>query len=272
MSMLTRWVISLAALPCILTAQPPLPTARELRNLLADDDQAWGEQPARDVLLYHENRLRPSLRALLRDPKARAGAQEILSLIGDPDDLRVLLHLPPPSHSGPFENRWAYGVVCALLEPGTEQEWKFLRDCALNAYDDRWVDAGAIQTLKLMASSRSLEILKEVRQHNHDREKSTARAIEYVQSNPPPLRGRELEELAGRVANVIRIGTWEGNEKARYNKDGDKALVDFAFRTLEDRLIYTGTFHRIDGVWRLSGVRETLQMLVPPPPPPPAKK
>jgi hypothetical protein len=31
------------------------------------------------------------------------------------------------------------------------------------------------------------------------------------------------------------------------------------FYTSEDRLTYTATFHRIGGLWRLRGVRETLQ-------------
>ena len=53
---------------------------------------------------------------------------------------------------------------------------------------------------------------------------------------------------------------------------GDKALIDLVFLTSEDRLIYTATFHKIDGLWRLRGVRETLQQfmmrIVEPPGPP----
>ena len=43
---------------------------------------------------------------------------------------------------------------------------------------------------------------------------------------------------------------------------GDKALIDLVFLTSEDRLIYTATFHKIDGLWRLRGVRETLQQFM----------
>jgi hypothetical protein len=155
-------------------------------------------------------------------------------------------------------------LACALLEPGSEKEWGFLRRCALNQYDDRWVDRGAIQTLQLIASPRSLQILKEVQQQNVYRAGAAAKALDYVQSGPPALRGEKLEELAVRVADVIRIGKWEGNRNTRYSESGNKALIDFAYFTGGDVLIYTATFHRVDGLWRLRGVRETLQQFAPP--------
>jgi hypothetical protein len=74
---------------------------------------------------------------------------------------------------------------------------------------------------------------------------------------------------------VIQIGDWEGNTKPYYNKEGDKALIDCefwdVFESAEsdseyidrgDQLIYTATFHKVDGVWKLRGVRETSQALV----------
>jgi hypothetical protein len=180
-------------------------------------------------------------------------------LIGDPEDLGAVIRQATPPVPGPVSNRWAYGVVCALLEPRSEREWAFLRRCALNGYGDRWVDAGAIQTLELIATPRSLQILKEAQQRNVYRAGSIARAIDYVQSRPPALKGEKLDELANRVAKGLSIGKFEGKGKARYNESGDKALIDFTYDTGEDRLIYTATFHMVDGFWRLRGIRETLQ-------------
>jgi hypothetical protein len=162
-------------------------------------------------------------------------------------------------------------VVCALLEPTSESEWALLRNAASGEFDDRWVDWGAIQTLKLIASSRSLQILEEAQQRNEFRAKSIAKAIEYIETNPPPFADRDLKKLAGRVAETIKIGDWEGNEPPRYNQARDKALIDFEFRTAEDLLTYTATFHKLGAVWKLRGVRETLQAMVPPQIPPPPR-
>ena len=159
--------------------------------LLVNDHQRLIVLRRWDSIFYHEDKLRPSIRLLLRDYKAHENAQEILALIGDPQDLRLVVRLAPRSRRDPFSNRWAYRVACALLEPSTEEEWAFLRACALNDYDDRWVDAGAIQTLKLIASPRSLEILKEVQQRNPYRSKSLASAIDYIGSNPANPEGRK---------------------------------------------------------------------------------
>jgi len=214
----------------------------------------------RDTVFYHEHRLRPSIRALLRDTKCAAGARETLALIGEPDDLELVVRLAPPPHPRPgFENRWAYAVVSALLEPGSESEWSFLRAAALNQFGDRRVDAGAVQTLKLIASQRSTAILEEVRNRNADRARSCSKAIDYILSKPPALIENSLERLAKRVAEVNRIGEWQRNRNTRYNADGDKALVDIVYATSEDIFVHTATFHRIDGLWRLRGVRETLQ-------------
>jgi hypothetical protein len=135
------------------------------RSLLAE---CSAERKLPELVFYHEGRLRRSLRALLRDPKVGQSAGSLLALIGVPDDVQLIVRLAPPPGSGsisrpPSENRWAYEVVCALLEPRSDGEWAFLRKAALNEYSDRWVDAGAIQTLKLIASPRSLQILEEAR-------------------------------------------------------------------------------------------------------------
>jgi hypothetical protein len=258
---LCRAAVCLIAIIPILGAQPACPSRDELRRILANRDE-WHANSRRDSIFYCESQLRPALRSSLQDGETRERAQWMLALIGDPEDLRLVIRIAPAPRPGPFSNRWAYGVAVALLEPTTEQEWAFLGQCALNSLNDRWVDAGAIQSLKLIASPRSLQILNETLQQNTGRERSAARAIAYIQSNPLPLRDENLNQLADRVANVIRIGKLEEERRVRYNEGGDKALVDWAYNTGEDRLTYTGTFHKVDGVWRLRGVRETLQEMI----------
>jgi hypothetical protein len=259
--MLMRCVICLAAIPLMVLGQPLRPNHIELRTLLAKDQHTFDLQVWYSIF-YYEDTLRPSLRSLLNDRRARENARAVLALIGDPADLRLVVRRAPPIDRTPFSNRWAYGVACALLEPASEQEWAFLRACALNDYDDRWVDAGAIQTLKLIASPRSLEILQEVQRLNVNRAHALSEAIAYVLSNPGALQGLDLEALARRVASTNKFGKWEGNQKPRYNERRDKALVDIVYYAPGDRLTYTATFHRIDGLWRLRGLRETLQEAV----------
>jgi hypothetical protein len=216
----------------------------------------------REAVFYYEARLRPALGSLLQDPKVNDEAVDLLALIGVPEDLRLIIELPSvPKKRKPLPNRWAYSVACSLLDPSSEEEWSFPRKCALYEYDDRWVDAGAIQTLRLIASWRSREILEEAQRQNQFRGYSLARALEYIQSEPSPLTASNLEELADRIAQTIKIGKWGGNGKPRCNEGGDKALLDFQFQSGPDRLTYTATFHKIDGRWRLRGVQETLQAL-----------
>lgn len=254
--------VLLAAITSLLTAAPRPPSGAELRAMLESREPSLRPQHKWDSVFYFEERTRPLLRRFLRDGRLFKAAAEALALIGDPDDLRLIIRIAPRPRPDPFENRWAYQVASALLEPRSEKDWAFLRACAVDEYDDRWVDAGAIQTLKLIGSQRSLEILREVKQQNAHRARTLAYAIEYVQSNPPPLRSPTVEDLATKLAKIIKIGEWDRNRQPRYNERGDKALVDLVFSTSEDRLTYTATFHNIDGVWRLRGVRETLQELV----------
>ena len=239
------------------------PQRTALREIIAGY-QSTDEVP--NAIFYYEARLRDPLRALLRDPKVGESARGLLALIGVSEDLQLVVQLAPPPRDGPFDNRWAYEVACALLEPGSEREWAFLRKAALNEFDDRWVDAGAIQTLKLIASPRSQKILEEARTGNAERAKSIARALDYIHSNPPPLADENLETLAKRLAGAMRFGKWEGNGTPRYNQRRDKALVDCRYSTGEDWLTFTATFHLVNGIWRLRGLRETLQQLAVPVP------
>ena len=204
------------------------------------------------------------------DAEVGDAARWLLALIGAPGDLRWLVQNAPRVNHKPFGNRWAYAVACALLEPSSEVEWEFLRKAAVNGFNDRWADAGAVQTLKLISSPQSLAILEEARHSNPHRVNSIGRSLDYIRSNPAPLTGANLEERARRVALAVKVGEWEGNENPRYNRAHDKALVDFAFHTRADRYIYTATFHQVSGMWKLLGVRETLQQFGPPSVPMPA--
>ena len=234
---------------------------KALRSLLSGDFLLQHESLG--CLFYYGDRLRAPLRALRRDPKLGRLATGLLFILGEPGILQTLITQPPSRDS--TGNRWAYDVVCAMLEPRSPEEWAFLRKAALNGFNDRWVDYGAIQTLKLIASPRSSQILEEACQRNPERAQVVATALDYIRSNPPPLSDGNLETLAGRTAEAVRIGRWEGNRPPQYNQSHDKALVDFIFVTGSDELVYTATFYWVAGVWRLRGVRETMQAMLPPP-------
>jgi hypothetical protein len=64
-------------------------------------------------------------------------------------------------------------------------------------------------------------------------------------------------------SQALDIGEWEGNKAPRLNETGDKALVDLTFQSGQDYLVHTATFQRVDGVWVLRGVHETLQAFLP---------
>lgn len=69
--------------------------------------------------------------------------------------------------------------------------------------------------------------------------------------------------VAGRrVAQAIKIGKWQGNKPPQYNEAKDKALVACEFISERDLLFHTATFHKVNGKWRLRGVRETMQVLL----------
>jgi hypothetical protein len=233
----------------------------ELRELLAGKLNDSG-QGLYEGVFVQEHKFRSALRALISDPKVGTAAGEILAFVGVPDDVRLFINHAPPPKRKLFEDRWAYGVVCALLEPATEKEWAFLRNCAMNEYDDRWVDAGAIQILKLIASPRSKQLLKEVGENNKDRADSVEVAVKYIESTPASLSDEDVVVAGKRVAQAIRIGKWQGNKAPQFNEKKDKALVACEFIAGRDLLIHTATFHKVDGIWRLRGVRETMQALL----------
>jgi len=159
-----------------------------------------------------------------------------------------------------LENRWAYCVVCS------DAEWSFLKKCAINGYDDWSVDASAINTLRLIASPRSLQVLKEVEKLNPGRKETILEAVKYIESAPPPLSSTNVIEAGNKVAQAIKFGTWNTNREPRFNDEDDMALIDSEFSEDRDRYTYTATFQKVAGVWKLRGVRETMQALMAWPP------
>src|SRR5262249_37625404 len=121
---------------------------------------------------------------------------------------------------------------------------------------------GAITALKLNASTQSREILEEARQKNSFRERTIQNALEYIDRHPAPLADEDLTALSNRLGEALSIGKFEGVKATRVTPAGDKALVDLYFRSGIDALTYTATVHRLDGVWTVRGVRETMQAMM----------
>lgn len=141
-----------------------LAQVRELREILGGEIK--GDQRAFDTQIFQQASLfRSSLLERVKDPKSRAAAGQLLAMIGMPEDLRFFLSLPPPPDSG-NSNQWCYMIATALFDPQTEPEWAFLRRCADNEFGNLWVDTGAIETLRYLASPKSLAILEAAKSKN----------------------------------------------------------------------------------------------------------
>ncbi len=236
---------------------------RELRELLAGEMDPGGP-PLDEAIFAQQDRARPSLRWLLDDPQIGAQAGELLAFIGHPDDVRLLVQFAPEPNGDAAVNRWAYAVASALLAPSSELEWSFLRKCAADNYGDRWVDTGAIRTLRLIASPRSLQTLQDVGKLNAYRTNEIDSAIKYITSEPGPLAGRDAAAAANKLALALDAGTWMGNELPRYDAQHDAALVDCNFLAGGTQfLVFTATLGDEGGAWRVLGVRVTRQTLLP---------
>ncbi len=233
-----------------------------LRTILVREFDA--ERDCLRTIFHYEARIRPSLRSLCRDPEAGGYARSLLALIGDSEDIELLLQLTPrPDKDG--VDYWVYAVASSLLDPTSERGWRFLLKAARNDFDDNWAVSGAIQTLKLTGSSRSRRVLEECFPDVESRPSSVIRALQYIDSHPQPLEDTNLERLTERVAQAIHEGPWRSIGAPSFNQAGDKALADLKVGISFDRLTYTATFHKARGLWRLRGVRETLQELMPSP-------
>lgn len=199
-----------------------------------------------DPIFYDEVKYRPHLLGLLRDQKFGPPARGLLLLIGYPEDVRKIVGMGV----APDE---MYDVATALLAPSTETEWAFLRRAATLEYETGWPKRGAIQTLRLLATPRSGRILKE--------------ALDDSQPTPALLRDASIVRLLSNVANAIDAGSLQEIGAPRFNRGGDKALAEFTYRSDSCRYVYLATFHRSGRSWRLRGVREVMQSLLPPVPP-----
>jgi len=236
---------------------------RELKELLAGETDPAGP-PLNELMFAQESVARPALRWLLGDPQVGPQAGELLAFIGYPEDVRLLVQYAPEPNGEPAVNRWTYAVASALLEPSSEREWSFLKRCAADNYGDRWIDVGAIRTLQLIASPRSLQILEDVRKLNPFRTNEVDQAILYIHSQPGPLTGKDANSAAEKLAQALGSGAWMGNEQPRYDDQRDAALVDCNFLLGGTQLlVFTATLHQEGAAWRVGGVRQTRQKLLP---------
>jgi hypothetical protein len=114
--------------------------------------------------------------------------------------------------------------------------------------------------LKLTASPRSQQVLEEAQEKNHQAAEQIVHALAYIRSNPVLLADGDLDVAAKRVAQALWSAGWSGRVRTRFNEAGDKAMVDFTFEVGSRAgmcvYAYTGTFHRLDGVWILRGIHE----------------
>lgn len=219
-----------------------------------------------DTVFYCEERLRGSLRRLVSDRKAGIQAAYLLSLIADPEDLRAIIRRPPRPKL--VTDRWAYRVACSLLDASNEEDWNFLRDCLMGKYaDDLWASIGAIQTLKLIGSERSVVVLQDAQRAKLKRgerwHEEIASAISFTDVQRPALRGSNLEELTGPLAQTLGA---KNAEAPRLNQAGNKALVNVRVIAGRDLSIYTASFSRAEDYWRLRGLQEVAQVYFGPDP------
>lgn len=223
----------------------------ELRELLAGALKPHGRFD--DLIFVHEDTLRPTLRALLKDPVVGPFAGEILALSGVASDIELLLDAVPQAAADRETKRLPYATLSAILNPTTEREWTFLRRCALDAYDAPWIASGAITSLKLSGSAKSIEILKEAARQETASPTRIQKAIAYIESAPPPLSDQDLKKAGELVAKAIG-GEWTAGDPI-FNQRGDKALLPLECVAGSEVSDYAATFHRVAGVWTLRALR-----------------
>ena len=112
---------------------------------------------ARDDLFLHSAELRPALRELLSKKDIHAAAAQILTLIGDREDVLGLLRAEGPTALA--ERNGLYPVLAALVLPQREDEWSVLWRAACNEFKSAWAERVAIKTRRLTASPRARRVL-----------------------------------------------------------------------------------------------------------------
>ncbi len=232
--------------------------ARELKELMAG--VLKGGSLAR-ALFKLDHTFRPVLRDLVHDPAIQTEAIRLLAFLGLPEDLAWITEQMPTPKKKILDDLWASELVAAMLEPGTEREWSFLKKCASGDYDpddNSEIAGSAIQTLMLIASPRSQQILQELRPTDEELASFTSEAITYVKSKPGPLVDRNLVELSKRVVIALKSDMeWKGNTAPEFNKNRDKAMIDLNFESEQVKSTCTATFHEVSGLWKLRGVQMT---------------
>jgi hypothetical protein len=218
-------------------------TSDAIRELLSSDTPKLNE-----AIFQFEHRLRPILRALLKDPQVTLAAREFLARIADPNDIEQLLTLAPPPEDEILPGRWRHSLVTALIQPTTESGWEFLELCARNDFNNESLERSAIQSLQLNGSPRAQALLK---------------SLPVTPRPSPSITHPNLEAAAKTIAQALNPKTWQRNEAPRFNEAADKALIDLIFQTDLDRFVHTATFHKIEGLWTLRNVQRTLQAFSP---------
>ncbi|MEP7363724.1 MAG: hypothetical protein ABI972_10750 [Acidobacteriota bacterium] len=214
------------------------------------------------ALVRYEDRLRRPLTILLADKKYGEASAAVLTLLGHRESIpRLLSNTDTPP------------VLCGFLDVETEREWNLLQDAANGKFSSSEGDC-AILALKLIASPRSLQLLKEAlasadARNVHDSRKTDLKeAIEYIESKPPAMQHRDLASLITRVAKAFQFGEPLPLEPPQFNANRTIAMAEMDFGS-GCRYEYLVTFHRVNGVWRMRGLRLMGIGLMPPPPPPP---
>lgn len=243
-----RAAILLFATLALAAQEPLIRSVADLKRELRADESPL----LTDAVFKSERRLRPVLRALLKDPQFTGAARYLLAVIAEPKDIERILTLSPPPPDGDDFQYWRYAVATALIQPTTESGWQFLERSARGDYNDGSSADGAIQSLQLNGTARSQSIL---------------RSLRITPGQSPSLTDRNLETAAMNIAMALGPKTWRSNDAPRFNETADKALIDMNFAKSPDRLVYTATFHKVKGFWTLRNVHETLQVLVLPAPP-----
>lgn len=216
-----------------------------------------------DLLLNKTSQIHDALLSLATDEHAKQQASEFIAVLALPEDMAHILPTPPtPVASEAFDNRWIYSMVTGLIEPTTDSEWELLKRAASGDYDDLWVDAGAIQSLRLNASARSRSILQEIAVKNPDRKKMVDRAIVYIDAGAKPIADADLIQAGKKAAQSIGFSGWQSNDAPRYSENHEVALIDARFIIGRDLLVYTATLHHVGNEWRLRAIRETMQALL----------